>query len=128
VYHPQLRVWEGAGENADMRLFHQVCVKYRRMPRAWEMGVVGGATVLNEIQQPSGLRQLVGAPTVPSAFIARSGKWNQSRHIMSALVTLSSNWSCQFMSFHVIRANSWQICFPRPSATASLSGRGKNTK
>jgi hypothetical protein len=43
---------------------------------------------------------------VPSA---RSCKWNQSRHIMSALVTKSCNLSCQFLSFvqiHIIHVNS----------------------
>jgi hypothetical protein len=31
----------------------------------------------------------VGAPNVPSAFIARSGGWSQSWHILVALVTMS---------------------------------------
>jgi hypothetical protein len=51
-------------------------------------------------------RNQVGAPTVPSAFIGRSGEVSQSWRILVALdlVTMSCN-SCHFMQIHVINGN-----------------------
>jgi hypothetical protein len=70
----------------------------------------------------SGRRQQVGAPTVPSAFIARSvecGHWCNSCEIMSFMwnhvIHVKSSHSCEIMSFmwnHVIyekSCNLWEI-------------------
>jgi hypothetical protein len=48
----------------------------------------------------------VGAPTVPSAFIARSGEWSQSQHIHVMSIHVIHANSCQFMAFHGI---SWHF-------------------
>jgi hypothetical protein len=51
-------------------------------------------------------KQQVGAATVPSAFIARSGEWSQSRHFHVMSIHVIHANSCQFMSIHGI---SWHF-------------------
>jgi hypothetical protein len=94
----------------------------------YEVGSVGGEVQIRFPRPYATLslscqRQQVGAPTVPSAFIARSWKWSQSRHISCHINLCKSGKllaihlihviSCHFMSFiqiYVIHANSCHSC------------------